>query len=168
MMPNPGAPDWIIPVKRLVTTGKAGAWCRLPYPGHPQGCPNYGRRAKCPPHAPRVDAVFDLAKPLFLVHSVFQLEAHAHVMKVLHPEWSERQCRCVLYWQEKSRAELRARIRIAWRLLRTTACAEIPEALGVNVYVTARQSGLHLDKIRNLKVCRHVALLGTLKDGIPW
>jgi len=34
-------PPYVHQVKRLVITSKAGDWCRLPYPGHKRGCPNY-------------------------------------------------------------------------------------------------------------------------------
>lgn len=35
-----------------------------------------------------------------------------------------------------------------------------PEGMGLNVYVTARLAGLYLEKIHNLSICRHVALVG--------
>jgi hypothetical protein len=36
----------------MLDDGEAGKLCRLPYPNHPKGCPNYGKRALCPPKAP--------------------------------------------------------------------------------------------------------------------
>ncbi len=36
-----------------------------------------------------------------------------------------------------------------------------PEGMGVNVYATARAHGLILEKIRDLKMCRHIALIGS-------
>ncbi len=62
MNPRP----YTYPVKRLVTSPNTGAWCRLPYPGHTNGCPNYNNAAACPPVAPQVRDFFDLEKPLYL------------------------------------------------------------------------------------------------------
>lgn len=146
--------------QKLIVTSRAGDWCRIPYPGHPKGCPNYGKAAKCPPKAPRLEEYFDTSKPLLFVHSEFDLAAHAGRMKQLHPNWSERQCRCVLYWQSRSRKQLESRARLTmveYGLSRITLC---PEGMGLNVYATARLAGLHLEKIHNLSICRHVALVG--------
>ena len=158
-------PSHIYPVKRLVVSKHVGRWCRLPYPGHPHGCPNFGKAAKCPPQAPAVRDYFDLSKPLYLVHSTFDLTAHAAGMKERHPGWSDRQCRCVLYWQPTSRKQLKHRFVEAAGILGTDASTMIPEAMGVNVYVTARISGLHLEPIKSLSVCRHVALIGHKRNG---
>jgi hypothetical protein len=68
----------------------------------------------------------------------------------------------VLYWQGTSRKQLAERLHAArflpeaWKLVWTTC----PEAMGVNVFVTARLAGLFLDKTRHLSICRHVALIG--------
>ena len=157
-------PSWTIPIKRLVVFKDTGSrFCRLPYPNHPNGCPNYYKKKTCPPFAPMAGVFFDLSKPLYFVHSEFNLEAHAKRMKDKHPEWSERQCRCVLYWQGTSRKQLRKRVYGATELLRTNATTTCPEGMGVNVYMTARLSGLFLQRIRNLNICRHIALLGTLR-----
>lgn len=153
-------PPWLIPIKKLVLTPSAGEWCRLPYPGHPKGCPNYGETDRCPPLAPHVTEVFDLEKPLYFVHSEFDLEAHAARMKEKHPNWSERQCRCVLYWQGTSRKQMKERVELARWNLRTTNDTACPEGLGVNVFATARLAGLDLERTRQIKTCRHVSMLG--------
>lgn len=152
-------------MKRLVLSNQVGRWCQLPYPGHPKGCPNFGKLSTCPPQAGSIEERFNLSKPLFLVHSEFNLDGHARQMKEKHPGWSDRQCRCVLYWQPKSRKRLKERVVEAKLLLRTTATTTIPEALGVNVYATALKSGLKLEKIKSLSICRHVALLGHNNKG---
>ena len=41
-------------VVEVVVDYRARDWCRLPYPDHPRGCPNFGRRADCPPMAPLI------------------------------------------------------------------------------------------------------------------
>jgi len=153
-------PAFILPVSRLVISDQVGEWCKLPYPGHLKGCPNYGVAERCPPLAPHVTDYFDTSRPLYLVHSEFDLTGHQQRMKEAHPVWTDRQCRCVLYWQPKSRKQLKERAAEAMRLLGLDAMAWVPEAMGVNVYATARTSGLILERIRDLKTCRHVALVG--------
>ena len=39
------------PVKPVFLERPAVSLCLQPYPGHPRGCPNVGRRAECPPKA---------------------------------------------------------------------------------------------------------------------
>jgi len=165
-LPNETYP-WIYPVKRLVISERVGDWCRLPYDGHRKGCPNYDDpgHIDCPPRAPAVGEFFDLSAPLFLVHSQFNLANHILIMEQKHPEWSLKQCKCVLYWQKTSRKQLKERMLRACYLLNTHAYSIIPEAMGVNVYATARLSGLKLERIRNLTICRHVALIGRSKCG---
>jgi len=147
-------------VKKLIITSKSGDWCKIPYPGHPKGCPNYGKSAKCPPNAPRLEEYLDTSRSLFLVHSEFDLTTHAARMKRLHPNWSERQCRCVLYWQPASRKQLKERVTTVMREYGLNCATACPEAMGLNVYATARLAGLKLEKIRNLSTCRHFALIG--------
>lgn len=55
---------------------------------------------------------------------------------------------------------MRDRASIARYELGTNIMLTCPEGHGVNVYVTARVNGLKLERIRGLKTCRHVALLG--------
>ena len=152
--------DWIYRVTRLVVSSDTAKWCGLPYPNHKKGCPNYGKAERCPPQAPKVNEFFDINRPLYIVHSEFDLTGHSETMKFKHPEWSDRQCRCVLYWQSRSRRHLNTRIGLAHFELGTNLHTTCPEAMGVNVYVTARISGLKLERIRRLSTCRHVALLG--------
>ena len=162
---NSVLPPYIVPVAKLVLSDQVGEWCKLPYPGHPKGCPNYGKADRCPPLAPHVSDFFDVSGPLYLVHSEFDLAGHQAKMKAANPKWSDRQCRCVLYWQPSSRKQLKARTTEAMRLTGLDGVAMVPEAMGVNVYATARVSGLALEPIRGLKTCRHVALIG-VKRGV--
>ena len=147
-------------IEKLIHSPKVQDWCRLKYPGHPNGCPNYDKAKKCPPQCKYITEVFDLSKPLYFVHSEFDLAGHVLKMKKKHPNWSDRQARCVLYWQNTSRKQLMARAMEARRHLGCKTFTLMPEALGVNVYVTAKLAGLKLEPIRKLKTCRHVALLG--------
>lgn len=149
-------------VKTLVLNRKVGDWCQFPYHGHPKGCPNYNKRWSCPPKIGKISDHFSLNENLFLVNSVFNIESHAKTMKANHPTWSDRQARCVLYWQNSSRKQLRERSRSIMKFLNLNQYTECPEGMGVNVYATGRLSEppLKLEKIHNLNICRHVALIG--------
>lgn len=147
-------------IKKLVVSPKAREWCLLPYPGHPRGCPMFGRKPTCPPQAPMIQDFLDPSKSLYIVWAEFNLAAHAQRMKQAHPNWSERQCRCLLYWQQGVRAELRHNVQAAMMMTGTTEATLVPEAMGVNVYATCAASGLRLDRIRDIKVDRHVAIMG--------
>lgn len=153
---------WILPIKRLVLSDKTGEWCQLPYHNHPKGCPKY-KTPGCPPYALHISERLNLNRPLFIVHSEFDLVAHVQNMKAKHPLWSEYQWRCVLYWQESSRKQLRERVKFAHWELNTNAETFCPEGQGVNVYATCFLAGLKLEKIKNLKTCRHVAIVGESK-----
>jgi len=150
--------EWIVKLDRITTTMKTGEWCQIPYPNHPNGCPNYGRSG-CPPTQHLRD-VIDVTRPLYFVYSEFDLARHIATMRWRHPEWSERQLRNVLYWQGTSRRQLRERVSVAQYETGTEVALYCPEAHGVNVYTTARINGLILERIRELRTCRHVALLG--------
>jgi len=149
---------YIIKLERVIISNRVGQWCKIPYPNHPRGCPKYGQDASCPPMA---KFIFDVSKPLYFVHSEFNLESHVFRMKKRNPHWSNLQCKCVLYWQGTSRKQMKERVKDAMWSLATNIFSDCPEGMGVNVYVTARLSGLKLERIRHLKTCRHISLLGT-------
>ena len=160
LFPNQKLPTYIIRVKRIVLSNRTWLWCRLPYPGHPKGCPNYGKTSRCPPKAPGLGGYFDLSRPLYLVVAEFDLEGHARRMKHEHPWWSDRQCRCVLYWQGTARKLLKTRSEEAMEILGADTGTSCPEAMGLNVFATAALSGIKLEKTSKLKTSRHVALVG--------
>lgn len=153
-------PRWCISVKRLVHHPCVPDWCKFAYPNHPQGCPNYDKHPDCPPNAPYVTDVFNLSRPLYMVFSEFDLAAHMKLMQERHPHWTERQLRNVLYWQKRSKSQMKARAKKARILLGTTQVHYFAEATGVNFYATAKLSGLHLERIKDITECRHIALLG--------
>ena len=103
-------------------------WCRWPYRANRKGCPNFGEKPGCPPRG--IIERFDTSY-ILLVHQ-FDLGAHAARMREKHPQWSDRQCRCLLYWQPRARKQFRKWVE------RTTSPAHIiiwnPEAHGVNLF----------------------------------
>lgn len=109
--------------------------CRRPYPNHPRGCPNWGKRGSCPPKAKRFKDVFELGE-VFAIWTTFPFGEHVERMRQKHPDWSERQLACCLYWQGTARKNLNAEIKrflIGNPIMVVTRC---PEAMGVDVTKT--------------------------------
>lgn len=152
-------PFGIIEAVKIVTSHKTGDWCQIPYPGHPKGCPNYGRK-NCPPGAPFITEIMDLRRPVHIAFSEFNLSVHISKMRAKFPRWTKRQLRNVLYWQGTSRKQMKQRAKIAQFYGGGDVVLTCPEAHGVNVYVTCWFSGLKLQKIKYLSLCHHIALIG--------
>jgi hypothetical protein len=135
-----------------------GTWCKAPYPGHPNGCPNFPRCIIKENTVRLSDFKLEDLKWRAIV-TEFDLEAHAARMKELHPDWSDRQCKCVLYWQGSVKKILKDAIENAVMhyddVVVATTC---PEALGINVYGTMAKTGLVLYK--NPKIVRKIAFFG--------
>ena len=137
---------------------RAREWCMLPYPRHPNGCPEYGQREECPPQAPLITDFADLQQPHFFAIVTFNLEEHMQRMWSNHPEWSDAQARCVLYWQGTVRSLLTEHAEdFQWRnpgMVYTL----IPEAMGVNVISTLQN--LHIPvELKPTHIVHKVALL---------
>lgn len=142
---------------KLVIDHRARDWCKLPYPGHPNGCPNYGKRGSCPPQAPFIEYWLGDYEKLWLVCVEFNLAAHIDNMLFRHPHWTNRQAKCVLYWQPRMNAKLKEAIYqfIKRPSKEVTYC---PEAMGVNVIDTARKAGLPIET-RPQKTVYKIALV---------
>lgn len=132
----------IVPLNNVIIDLRARVWCKLPYPGHPKGCPNYGKRAKCPPQAPLFADIIN--PPYILVGVKFNLEEWANSMKEKHPNWSDRQARCCLYWQGKVRKILRETCESI--VDDDMVACYIPEAMGVHVFKTCAEVGIKLER----------------------
>lgn len=131
-------------VKRLIINSETRKWCKLPYPQHPYGCPNYGR-PKCPPRYPLFNKILDLEKPIYIVAIRFDLENHAERIKTLHPEWNDRQCRNLRYWQGTVNKKLKEEVNKILAEGKLGDKAEFgPEAAGVNAHLTCYYSGIKL------------------------
>lgn len=91
----------------LYFTPKTITWCQLPYPGHKHGCPNYNKSKFCPPHSPNFFNKINHYHQLFLVIAHFDFKEYKKRMNLIHPEWSDRQLRNVLYWQSQVKKRLK-------------------------------------------------------------
>jgi hypothetical protein len=136
----------IFEFKKVILDEKAsnGTWCRLPYPNHPKGCPNYGKRESCPPFALPFNKL--VQPPYFLVIEEFDIVAHAEEMKRRHPNWTERQCRNLLYWQKGVVKRLKEKsYGFAESLGEEYVVLEVPEANGVDLFETCKRIGINLE-----------------------
>ncbi len=143
--------------------GNVRGLCVRRYPGHPHGCPNFGKRASCPPQAPLLADTLDLTRPVWLIYNAFPIGEHAARMRTAHPGWSDRQVYCCRYWQGTARKQLLMRIAdfrlsgLSDEAMRVLRC---PEACGCNVTATMATVGIRLEWPPR-EVAYQVALAGT-------
>ncbi len=95
----------------IIFTKKTRIWCRLPYPNHPKGCPNFNKNPLCPPKAEFLENVLNDFDTFYLVYAIFDLRKQRNRMLSLHPNWSERQANCLLYWQGSVKKRLKEYIK---------------------------------------------------------
>jgi hypothetical protein len=121
--------------------------CTKHYKNHKKGCPNYGKRADCPPLAPMFDEVFDISKPIYAIFSKYDLYSHIQKMRKKHPQWTEAQLLNVLYWQGTARKLLKECIVSFDNEFRSLGYYSTisPEAMGVNVTKTLESVGIILE-----------------------
>jgi predicted metal-binding protein len=138
--------------------------CKKPYPNHPKGCPNFDKRHDCPPKVPLIGKVFDLTKPIYAIWNVFDFGGHTARMRDKHPQWSDRQVECCLYWQGSARKQLKSEIEAFTSVMGKHVVLTTPEACGVNITETMKNIGVILEW-PPVKVTHQVALAGTGLDG---
>ncbi len=119
--------------------------CQRPYPNHPKGCPNFGRKEGCPPNMPFFDAEYDVGQDVYAIVTEFDLREHADRMKAKHPEWSDRQCRNILFWQGRAKKHLRVESERFAAARPGYEVVQSPEKMGVNVTRTLRNAGVILE-----------------------
>lgn len=132
--------------------------CTSAYPGHPRGCPNFGKKESCPPQVPMIDKVLDLKDAVWAFWVDFDLSIHREKMRKRHPKWSRRQLDCCLYWQGTVNKKLRETV--GQRLLTNSRVVYCPEACGVNVTATMKTIGVILEW-PPVNIVRKIALVGT-------
>ena len=108
--------------------------CSRPYPGHPSGCPNFGKRRSCPPQVPLIEKILDLSQSVFAIWNIFDFTSHKQRMTHLHPNWLQRQIECCLYQQNGARKALKNEIDF-WSLSgKFDYVLTCPEACGGECY----------------------------------
>lgn len=138
-------------------------WCVMPYPRHPKGCPRFGKKEECPPRSKIVNEIFDLSKPMYIIGFRFNINKHMAKLKKRHPNWSDSQLRCILYWQPKVRKKLKLIIEQFKEKYPNLEVDIKPEAKAVDVTATMKSVGIILDWSSNAKYVWQVAIAGELK-----
>jgi hypothetical protein len=151
--------NWVILTKPIIDSS-VRSLCRNPYPGHRNGCPNWNRRPTCPPQAKLLPDILDLSKPVYCIYNVFDLSAHLAKMHAKHPNWTDRQIRCCLYWQSKARKELREKLKLFLSEHPEFIVLTTPEACGVDVDATMASLGAKLEW-PPVSLAYQVALVGS-------
>jgi len=152
---------------KLCLDDRVGHWCQLPYPGHSKGCPNHGKKIHCPPFAPMAYDFFDLTKRHWFLVTEFDFASYIQTMQTAHPSWSERQLKCVLYWQGQVRAIQRQQIANFRQHHPDIVFTQLPEAMHLNILLTLRRLKIDFETKPKKKVLK-VALVGYLNpDYLP-
>ena len=138
--------------------------CAKPYHGHKKGCPNYGKKQLCPPHAPLLPDIFDISKPIYLIYNKFDFKKHKKNLKKQWPKATQKQLECCLYWQGTARKQLKQKTAIFLKKKPEYYILTIPEACGVNITATMKKIGIELEW-PPVNFTYQVALAGILKKG---
>lgn len=120
--------------------------CYKPYPNHKKGCPNYNHKKGCPPKVETIWEALHIGCVVYAIWTTFDFARHVTKMKTAHPNWSQRQLECCLYWQGTARKNLRQEIELfqlthnytTWTIL------QCPEAYGIDVTATMKSIKQHL------------------------
>lgn len=134
-----------VPLEALRYEPVVRSLCVRPYPLHPRGCPNFGKKEGCPPRAPRLPDHFDLSQSCYIIYNVFDFGAHVAKMRETHPEWSDRQLTCCLYWQAGARKKLQHAILSFHAAHPECVSTTCPEAMGLDVTATLAALGVDLE-----------------------
>lgn len=119
--------------------------CKRPYPRHPKGCPNWNKKAGCPPQARLFQNEYDVNREIVAVWNVFDLFGHVRRLHEKHPNWTRAQLECCLYWQGTARKQLRAEVQEALKEHPGAVAIMCPEAMGVDVTATMCSVGVDLE-----------------------
>jgi len=137
-----------------------GTWCALPYPGHKKGCPNFGKKKRCPPNVPLMKE----GATVMMIGVAFDIGRWASEMKKKHASWTDRQCRCLLYWQGTLRKELRGFLKQAIAAPFTVIYAT-PEGQGADITAMMKAVGRPLQWPPLTKTWA-IVLLGKPEDRV--
>ncbi len=140
---------------------KIQEWCKLPYPKHPNGCPNYGSERslrgirkdlqervirECPPVDRLIDDIFDFTQNVAIIYKTYPVGLDAEKRRISNPklktpgDWYN-----FRYWQDRARKELYAEVANYLDRDESTIVDLCPEAHGVNLVKLMRQVCVKLD-----------------------
>lgn len=120
-------------------------WCTLPYPSHKNGCPNFGKHEDCPPLAPYF---LDLYKPsIYVAFMWFNFEEFLERKRRLHPDWTVKALANPRHFQTHLDSKLTRFVnsKLSEPDFENFQTVYGPEAMGVNMHLTARRVGIELE-----------------------
>ncbi len=157
----------LIPSDTIYFSERIREFCKRPYPGHPNGCPNYNKNPYCPPKSPYRADILKKYSIFRLVWVSFDFETYMKRFRVKHPDWTLRQLANPLYWQNAVKRILKEYIKTFQydELLGAGSGflnAQSLESAGINVFVTLKRNKIPYE-IRPKKQIIMVALLMSKK-----
>jgi len=109
---------------------------------------------------------FDVKAPAWVIWEDYDLGAQAQRMKAAHPDWTEHQCRNVLYWQTAIKKKRNDRVKEFFRQKQLWGkYAGMTEGFCVNVFATLRHAGINLDPIKNIQKMKKLCFVIKYKEG---
>jgi hypothetical protein len=151
--------------KEIVFTKKTRIWCQLPYPKHKNGCPNYGKKANCPPNVEYLEGKLEkyIYKKILLCR--FNFNKYKKEMKIHYPDWTDKKLGCCLYWQGQIRKVFKNTIKKLTPDLVLTCGSGVydspsMEASGINVIQTLKNIGITDIEIKPVNIIYLVCLIG--------
>lgn len=137
-------------------------YCRLPYPDHPKGCPNFARKPNyCPPTAPYFPDIFE--PNAYIAAVSINFKQYLEIRKNIHPEWTDRALRNPRHWQGHIRTHLHQLAENALANNYGDTIIYNPEAMGVDLTATCYEAGIYLEWPPENLVYQ-IALLATQKQ----
>jgi hypothetical protein len=153
------------PLEVAVKQRGFNTWCRLPYPGHPNGCPNFGKKKECPPFAPYF---LDLYKPqVFVAFMQFDFKKYMEARSSQHSDWTERQLRNPWYFQTHLDSQLEDFVNseLSRPKFENFKPVYSSEAMAVNIHLTACDAGVKLEWPPRKNMYRITLLTQTLEQN---
>ena len=141
----------------IVSDEEIQKYCKLAYPGHKDGCLNYGKKNRlngirsdlksriindCPPGIPLINEIFEFSKSLYIIYTEFELGKNAERLFQNGNHKKPEHCYNMRFWQETARKELRQQTEKFLDSEPNTIVDLTPEAHGVNLYHTMKNLGI--------------------------
>jgi predicted metal-binding protein len=167
-------------------TEKTRMWCSLPYTTHRHGCPNFNKVEECPNKFPYIENFIKTFNKFILVYVVFEFKEYKKMMKLIHPDWSERQLGNSLWWQGHVKKIIRMRIEEIYKkndpkkmyllhvgsglkkknsiITKHQKLVPSMEGAGVHVFKTLKNNNIY-HEIKPITVATEVALI-CIRNGV--
>jgi len=125
-------------------------FCKRPYPNHPNGCPNYNPNYNpfCPPNTKLFEKKYD---KYLIVYAKLNFKGYVNNRLKDHPDWTDKQAKCVLYWQGSVKKLLKIHLKKYSGIYELYGCGSgfngspSMEAVGINVFSTMKLNGIKLE-----------------------